>query len=553
MFRGGQSEISIGAGRESSKGQSRASPPSEPDHRHNLLLNASGMAGDAAAAKRGPETSKRPALSSHMRRTLTVILASDVAGYSRLVADREEETIERFRRAAAVFSDLVKKHQGSVFNTAGDAILARFDSAVDATRCAIDIQDANNAQNAETPPQEKLLFRIGIAIGDVLVAENGDLLGDAVNIAARLENIAEPGGICISDDVRSQVLNKIRLNVVDLGGQNLRNIPRTIRVFKLIPNSQPVSEPRLRQSLAARIPTIWLVAGIALLGAVSVAAPVWYLYPSPKGSNAANAEQPFDPSKVPLVTDRARESLSNYGREPDFKAIAISREALGVGFGAPDIETAKREALDRCQQRDQKGFCRIYAVGNKVHWSKAALSLPADTYAEPLDVSLTQDDAALTGRLVPGLSIDGYLTAKNHKALAVSRSGYWSTGNRASQAEAARLAVERCTDIAQAPCLLLSLDGLLVRRLPRSHHVTQPFTLAGENEMADADKERIGKIYIGKDWRAIARGGSKRWYAVANADSEAAAAEQVLKACRDVEQECTLHAIGSFRVGDRKD
>ena len=102
-----------------------------------------------------------------MRRTLTVILASDVAGYSRLVAEREEETIERFRQAAALFSDLVKKYQGTVFNTAGDAILARFDSAVDATRCALDVQDANNANNAQRAEHEKLLFRIGIAIGDV--------------------------------------------------------------------------------------------------------------------------------------------------------------------------------------------------------------------------------------------------------------------------------------------------------------------------------------------------------------------------------------------------
>jgi class 3 adenylate cyclase len=130
-----------------------------------------------------------------MRRTLTVILASDVAGYSRLVADREEETIDRFRQAATIFTDLVKKYQGAVFNTAGDAILAQFDSAVDATRCALDIQDANNANNVHVPEQQKLLFRIGIAIGDVLVAENGDLLGDAVNVAARLESLAEPGGI----------------------------------------------------------------------------------------------------------------------------------------------------------------------------------------------------------------------------------------------------------------------------------------------------------------------------------------------------------------------
>ena len=89
-----------------------------------------------------------PSPGTDMRRILTVILASDVAGYSRLVAANEEDTIRRFREAATIFSDLVGKHQGSIFNTAGDAILARFDSAVDATRCAIDIQDANNAENA---------------------------------------------------------------------------------------------------------------------------------------------------------------------------------------------------------------------------------------------------------------------------------------------------------------------------------------------------------------------------------------------------------------------
>src|SRR4051794_1958118 len=132
-----------------------------------------------------------------MRRTLTVILASDVAGYSRLVGQDEEDTIQRFRQAAAYFTDLVGKYQGNVFNTAGDAILARFDSAVDATRCAIDIQDANNARNAQVDDDRKLLFRIGIAIGDVVVAEDGDLLGDAVNVAARLEGLADPGGLCI--------------------------------------------------------------------------------------------------------------------------------------------------------------------------------------------------------------------------------------------------------------------------------------------------------------------------------------------------------------------
>ena len=95
-----------------------------------------------------------------MRRTLTVILASDVAGYSRLVAEDEEDTVHRFQQAAIAFADQVSKHHGRVFNTAGDAILARFDSAVDATRCAIDIQDANNSGNVAVPEQRKLLWGI---------------------------------------------------------------------------------------------------------------------------------------------------------------------------------------------------------------------------------------------------------------------------------------------------------------------------------------------------------------------------------------------------------
>src|ERR1700689_1176218 len=136
-----------------------------------------------------------------MRRKLAVILASDVAGYSRLVAADEEDTVRRFRKAAAAFCERVQKYRGRVFNTAGDAILAEFESAVDATRCAVDIQDANNAQNVAIEASRRLLFRIGIAIGDVLVSDNGDLLGDGVNIAARLEGIAEPGGICVSEDV----------------------------------------------------------------------------------------------------------------------------------------------------------------------------------------------------------------------------------------------------------------------------------------------------------------------------------------------------------------
>ena len=310
-----------------------------------------------------------------MRRTLTVILASDVAGYSRLVADREEETIERFRQAATVFTDLVKKYQGTVFNTAGDAILAQFDSAVDATRCALDIQDANNANNVHIAEQQKLLFRIGIAIGDVLVAENGDLLGDAVNVAARLESLAEPGGICISDEVRSHVLNKIRLNVVDLGDQTLRNIPRAIRAFKLVAGIVGEGAPRGRVPPdGRRRPSLRWYCGLAVSGSPRLACP-W----SPHAFDGSRSVpgRAVRSVKVPLVTDRVRGKPRQLRARGGFQG---DRDlARRMGRRAARRRRRKRQARGArsLHAARPKGFCRIYAVGNKVVAVPIKLPLPA--------------------------------------------------------------------------------------------------------------------------------------------------------------------------------
>jgi TPR repeat protein/class 3 adenylate cyclase len=168
-----------------------------------------------------------------MKRKIAVILASDVAGYSRLIADDEEGTIGRLAKASQVFHDLVGHYDGRVFNTAGDAILAEFASAVNAVRCAIDIQHATHSLNATWPKDKAILFRMGVAIGDVVVADNGDLLGDGVNIAARLESLAEPGGVCISDNVQVLVENKVSLGFRDMGEHKLKNIPRPVRAFRI--------------------------------------------------------------------------------------------------------------------------------------------------------------------------------------------------------------------------------------------------------------------------------------------------------------------------------
>src|SRR6059058_2843789 len=141
-----------------------------------------------------------------MKRKIAAIFAADIAGYSRLVAEDEEETLRRLASYREVVDDFIAKAGGRIFNTAGDAVLAEFPSAVDAVRCAIDIQESLRTRNMAYPPSRQMSFRIGITIGDV-VERDGDLLGDGVNIAARLEGLA------------------------DIGAQEVKNIPTPVHAY----------------------------------------------------------------------------------------------------------------------------------------------------------------------------------------------------------------------------------------------------------------------------------------------------------------------------------
>jgi len=168
-------------------------------------------------------------------RRLTTILAADVAGYSRLTSSDEEETLARLRsHRDTIIDPAINQHRGRIANTAGDSVLAEFPSVVEAVRCAaeIQLQIAATDQNSErgTEPDQRVDWRIGINLGDV-VEHAGDLLGDGVNIAARIEALAEPGGICLSDDVYRQVRGKIDEIFIDLGEQSLKNIPDPVHVY----------------------------------------------------------------------------------------------------------------------------------------------------------------------------------------------------------------------------------------------------------------------------------------------------------------------------------
>lgn len=170
---------------------------------------------------------------ARVERRLAAILAADVSGYSRLMGIDEEGTLaalKAYRRE--IVDPKIVEHRGRIVKTTGDGVLVEFASSVDAVRCAIDIQRAIPVGSADMPPEKKIEFRIGINVGDI-IADGEDIFGDGVNVAARLESISEPGGICISDVVHQQVSGRVEAGFADLGDQSLKNIARPVRAYRI--------------------------------------------------------------------------------------------------------------------------------------------------------------------------------------------------------------------------------------------------------------------------------------------------------------------------------
>ncbi len=174
---------------------------------------------------------------SRVERRLAAVLAADVAGYSRLMGLDEVGTARILREHRVVADALVVKHRGRIVKTTGDGVLIEFPSVVDAVECALAVQATMAERNEGVPPDRRMLFRVGINLGDVLV-EGDDILGDGVNVAARLEGIAEPGGICISSSAYDQVRDKVAAAFTDLGLKSLKNIDRSVRAYSVAPEGK---------------------------------------------------------------------------------------------------------------------------------------------------------------------------------------------------------------------------------------------------------------------------------------------------------------------------
>src|SRR5437870_7270717 len=218
-------------------------------------------------------------------RRLAAILTADVAGYSRLMGADEEGTHERLKAVRRqLIAPKIAEHQGRIVKTTGDGMLVEFASVIDALRCAAEVQRGMIDHEPEATDERRIRFRIGVNLGDI-IAEGGDIFGDGVNVAARLEALAEPGGICVSGTVRDHIRDKLPYPFEDRGEQSVKNIARPVRVYALRPEAVadlsaagvPSAAPHRRRS-----PIAAMAAGAA--AALVIAGIGWWMWPTTKNS-----------------------------------------------------------------------------------------------------------------------------------------------------------------------------------------------------------------------------------------------------------------------------
>src|SRR5277367_1320273 len=240
-------------------------------------------------------------------RKIAAILVADVVGYSRLAGADEDRTLSRLWGLRSDLIDpAIAAHHGRIVNRTGDGSVIEFRSVVDAVRCAIEVQNGMVERNAGVAADNRIEFRIGLHLGDVVEEADGDLMGDGVNIAARLEGIAQPGMICLSEDAYRQMSGRLDMEVTDLGPTQLKNIERSIRVYSLqvgVPaQAKPVTEPKAPEKPATPKPR-WalmpLIAGIVAL--VVIAGGAWYFVAGNRTAPIATTPPPAEAAHLSIV------------------------------------------------------------------------------------------------------------------------------------------------------------------------------------------------------------------------------------------------------------
>ena len=247
--------------------------------------------------------------SSQVERKLAAIVSADIAGYSRLMGKDEPGTLAAMKGHLAAIEPVVSSHNGRIFKMLGDGFLAEFSSVLDAVDCAVAVQRLMRVRNSETLPERRLEFRIGVNLGDVIL-DGGDVFGDGVNLAARLQTIAEPGSICVSRTVRDQVRDKLPYAFEELGAHEVKNLPRPIYVYA-VRFDREASRGARRRLHAGRMRQVALALGVIaalILGAAIVSR--FDLRRDETPPTATDAPSPEDTSTEP----RQRDLVSQFMR-----------------------------------------------------------------------------------------------------------------------------------------------------------------------------------------------------------------------------------------------
>jgi class 3 adenylate cyclase len=535
-----------------------------------------------------------------MKRKIAAIFAADIAGYSRLVAEDEEETLRRLASYRQVTDDFIAKCGGRIFNTAGDAVLAEFPSAVEAVRCAIDIQESLRTRNMAYPPSRQMAFRIGITIGDV-VERDGDLLGDGVNIAARLEGLAEVGGICISRAVHEQVANKLSVQFADIGAQEVKNIPTPVHAYMVAMRREDgtYSVPQVKKPVKASGQPNWMwpvavtLVSLAAIGVggflyftkletqvAKVAAPSPSASPAPPpivaapvtgtpASPAPPAPSPppiastekFAAANVPFLSERNRTALaSDYVTATNFKAVSLNIGGFhGFVTGQPSEDAAKTAAIEQCQKRADAAQsprkCELYAVGDTVVWAHGKPPVPPQPWVRHVlaaEQPFVAKDMPLTRDFGKTRLETGYTPGRKSKMIALGPGGaYYFLTAQDSLEEGVRRVIESCGALAGVSCMIVAVDDNFIVPIPTTLKVIGFFKAAGNGVISPEARDDVARQFAEatSGWNAVAVGAAGRPGLGLKAASEQAAVNGALAECVKHDSDCHVIAIGPFSVG----
>jgi len=314
-----------------------------------------------------------------MKRKLATIMVADIVGFSRLTANDEDWTIRALADFRRVVDDIIARHDGRIFNTGGDSVLAEFASPVEAVRCAVDFQEAARSRNLLQPRDRQLRFRIGINLGDVMV-RGADLLGDGVNVAARLEGLAEHGGICVSGTVWDHIQGKLSIGYIDIGEQSVKNIPRPVRAYHLrvdgsaeeVPVTLPAATPAKPAAAAAdmaarkRNPLVPGLIAAMMLVIVGGSAAIWALWPSERAGNAGRTERrAAEPAaQAPVAPGQSRAEAQMAAPPALLQAMSARLAAVVPGLAEPAREEAARTYANGLVHK-----AKAVSLDPPAHWS----------------------------------------------------------------------------------------------------------------------------------------------------------------------------------------